>query len=271
MSKVFSRDWIEGELRLIGALDTRMIGLLRAIDETGSINRAARQVGLSYKGAWQMIERANNLAPRALISTAIGGSKGGGTCLTEAGRGLLELFTRLEGQHRQFLRQLNQSLLDDPEVVLLLRRQVIKNTARNQLFGNITAIELGAVNAEVYVTLKGGERVVISVTLPSLEYLGVNVGGDAVLLINPSDILVDDGGERILVSARNRLDGHVIRVQFDGVDSEVIIQLSSGETIAATVTQTSAEVLGLKPGCKASAVFKSSAVILAVLNAPRAA
>jgi molybdate transport system regulatory protein len=265
MNNVFSRDWIEGELRLIGSLDTRMIGLLRAIDETGSINRAARQVGLSYKGAWQMIERANNLAPRALISTAIGGSKGGGSCLTAAGRALLELFTRLEAQHRRFLRELNQSLLDDPDIMLLLRRQVVKNSARNQLFGKITAIELGAVNAEVYVTLKGGERVVVSVTLPSLDYLGVNIGSDAVLLINPSDILVAGGDEHFLLSARNRLDGHVIRVQYDGVDSEVIIQLLSGETIAATVTQTSVEALDLKPGSKAGALFKSNAVILAVL------
>jgi molybdate transport system regulatory protein len=108
---------------------------------------------------------------------------------------------------------------------------------------------------------------VISITLPSLDYLGVKVGGDAVLLINSSDILVDTGGDNVLLSARNRLDGHVIRVQYDGVDSEVIIQLLSGESIAATLTQTSAEALGLKPGCKASAVFKSSAVILAALTA----
>jgi len=56
--------WVEGELRLVGGLDSRMIGLLRAIGQSGSINQAAKQIGLSYKGAWQMIERANNLAPK---------------------------------------------------------------------------------------------------------------------------------------------------------------------------------------------------------------
>jgi len=59
--------WVDGELRLVGALDSRMIGLLRAIEQSGSINQAAKQTGLSYKGAWQMIERANNLAPKVLI------------------------------------------------------------------------------------------------------------------------------------------------------------------------------------------------------------
>ena len=81
--------WVEGELRLAGTLDSRIIGLLKAIDQSGSINQAAKQAGLSYKGAWQMIERANNLAPKVLITTATGGSKGGGTCLTGAGQSLL--------------------------------------------------------------------------------------------------------------------------------------------------------------------------------------
>lgn len=258
--------WLEGELRLAGMLDSRMIGLLRAIEQTGSINQAAKQAGLSYKGAWQMIERANNLAPKVLIATATGGSKGGGTCLTAAGRKLLELFTRLEQQHRTFLQQLNQSLIDDPEVMLLLKRQVIKASARNQLFGKITAIQPGAVNAEVFVTLKGGEWVVASITLPSLSELGVSDGKDAVLLINTTDIMVVAGhDEHCRLSARNCLHGTVIRVQHDIVDSEVIIQLPSGETVAATLTQASAEVLALEVGSKACVVFKSNAAILGVL------
>jgi molybdate transport system regulatory protein len=78
-------NWVEGELRLACALDSRMIELLRAIEQSGSINQAAKQVGLSYKGAWQMIECANNLPSKVLIITATGGSKGGGTQLTAAG------------------------------------------------------------------------------------------------------------------------------------------------------------------------------------------
>lgn len=258
--------WLEGELRLAGILDKRMISLLRAIEQSGSINQAAKQAGLSYKGAWQMIERANNLAPKVLIATATGGSKGGGTTLTAAGLSLLKLFTRLEDQHRALLQQLNQSLIDDPDVMLLLKRQVIKTSARNQLFGTIAKINAGSVNAEVFVSLKGGEQVVASVPLTTFVNLKLKIGGDAVVLVNAPDILVlgDDGGLSGL-SARNRLAGRVIRIHFDGVDSEVIIQLPSGETIAATITQVSAEALALKPGVNATAVFKSNAVILAAV------
>ena len=216
--------WVEGELRLAGALDSRMIGLLRAIDQSGSINQAAKQTGLSYKGAWQMIERANNLAPKVLITTATGGSKGGGTCLTAAGQSLLQLFTRLEQQHRQFLQQLNQSLADDPDMQMLLKRLVIKTSATNQLFGTITAIQTGAVNAEVLVELKGGEQIVASLALTELKLLELSIGGDVVMLINDPEIIVITDPGNYPLSARNCLRGTVIRVQYDGVDSEIVIQ-----------------------------------------------
>ncbi|MDD5578147.1 MAG: TOBE domain-containing protein [Methylobacter sp.] len=254
--------WIESELRLAGILDKRMIDLLKAVDESGSINQAAKQVGLSYKGAWQMIERANNLAPKVLISTATGGSKGGGTKLTAAGRALLKLFTRLEQQHGTFLQQLNRSLADDPDMQLLLKRLVIKTSATNQLFGTITAIQTGIVNADVFVELKGGEKIVASLTLTELMQLQLSIGNDVLLLINDSEIVVltDPGG--YFFSARNCLQGRVIRVQHDGVDSEVVIQLPSGDSLVATLTQTSTESLGVNVGFSAYAVFKSNAVIL---------
>ncbi len=258
--------WVEGELRLVGALDSRMIGLLRAIAQSGSINQAAKQVGLSYKGAWQMIERANNLAPKVLITTATGGSKGGGTCLTAAGQSLLQLFTRLESQHKLFFQQLNQSLANDPDVQILLKRQVIKTTATNQLFGIITAIQTGAVNAEVLVELKGGEEIVATLTLTELKLLELSVGSDVVMLINDPEIIVTTDPGNCPFSARNCLHGSVIRVQYDGVESEIVINLPSGDSLVATISQVSALALGLSPGISAYAVFKSNAVILGALS-----
>jgi molybdate transport system regulatory protein len=258
-------NWVEGELRLARILDSRMIGLLRAIDQSGSINQAAKQMDLSYKGAWQMIDRANNLAPKVLITTAIGGSKGGGTCLTAAGKSLLQLFTRLEQKHRQFLQQLNQSLVDDPCMQMLLKRLVIKTSATNQLFGTITAIQRGAVNAEVIVGMKGGEQIVASLTLTELKLLELSICGDVLLLINDPEIIVITDPGNFSLSARNCLRGTVIRVQFDGVDSEIVIQLPCGDSLTATITQASAEKLRLIPGISAHAVFKSNAVMLGAI------
>ncbi|MGZ8159018.1 MAG: TOBE domain-containing protein [Methylobacter sp.] len=261
--KTISTAWVNGELRLAG-LDGRMIALLRAIDQSGSINQAAKQVGLSYKGAWQIIERANNGSPKTLVSTATGGSKGGGTCLTEAGRSLLTLFTDLEQQHRQFLDQLNRSLADDPDTVLLLQRLVVKTSASNQLFGSITAIQTGTVNAEIIVTLKGGEQVITRIGQALLSDLGLQVGADAVLLINSADITLTTASGSNHFSARNRLSGNVIRVQQDEVNAEVIVLLLGGETLVAMVTEQSAESLALLPGMPVWVMFKSNAPVLGV-------
>jgi molybdate transport system regulatory protein len=201
-----------------------------------------------------------------LITTATGGSKGGGTCLTAAGQSLLRLFTRLEQQHAEFLQQLNQSLAEDPDMQMLLKRLVIKTSATNQLFGIITAIQKGAVNAEVLVELKGGEQIVASLALTELKRLELSIGDDVVMLINDPEIIINTDPGNYPLSARNCLRGTVIRVQYDGVDSEIVINLPSGDSLVATISQVSALALGLNPGISAYAAFKSNAVILGALS-----
>jgi molybdate transport repressor ModE-like protein len=86
-----SGNLISAELKLAGRLDARFFALLQALQDTGSINKAARTAGLSYKGAWLLLETACNLANETLLETATGGAGGGGTRLTPAALGLLRL------------------------------------------------------------------------------------------------------------------------------------------------------------------------------------
>ena len=255
---------IEGELRLIGGLNERLFRLLEAIERVGSINRAAREVGLSYKGAWEMVERANNLAPHILVATAIGGRHGGGTRLTPAGHKLLKLFNALQEEHRRFLEGVNQRLADDPQLMPLLRRFTMQASARNQLFGKITGVRVGLIYAEVDISLKGGDALCASITKESVDELGLAVGGEALALIKAPLVMVvkDFGGFKL--SARNQLAGTVSRVQKGAVNAEVVIQLAGGDAIAATITNDSLESLGIAVGEAATAVFKAGSVIIGV-------
>jgi molybdate transport system regulatory protein len=255
---------VEGELRFACGLNERLFELLAAIDAAGSINRAARVTGLSYKGAWEMLERANNLAPKTLIETATGGRHGGGARLTPAGRELLALYSKLQEDHRQFLRQLNRRLADNPDILFLLKRLIMKASARNQFFGKVSAVHLGAVTAEVEVEIKGGAKIVATITVASAENLGIEEGVEVVALVKAPLVIVmtDAGGYRL--SARNQLPGIVSVVHKGAVNSEVIVELSGGDSIAATVTNESLETLGLKAGVPATAVFKAGSVILGV-------
>lgn len=140
----------------------------------------------------------------------------------------------------------------------------MKASARNQFFGTIGEIRIGAVNAEVQVILKGGESIIASVTKESVENLGIKSGIEAVALVKAPQIVIatDLGGYRL--SARNQLQGKVTQVHKGAVNSEVIISLPGGEAVAATVTNESIDALNLKEGNAATAVFKAGAVILGI-------
>lgn len=140
----------------------------------------------------------------------------------------------------------------------------MKASARNQLTGTIKEVVTGAVNSELIIALKGGDELVASVTNKSVETLGIASGKDVLALIKAPQILVvtDFGGYKL--SARNQLTGTVDQVKKGSVNSEVVIKLAGGDSIAATITNESVDALGLKAGESATAVFKAGAVIVGV-------
>ncbi len=69
----------------------------------------------------------------------------------------------------------------------------MKVSARNVFEGKVTNVQPGAVNAEVELTLGGGEKLVAVVTMASLHNLSINVGKDAVALVKaPWVVLLTD-------------------------------------------------------------------------------
>jgi molybdate transport system regulatory protein len=70
--------------------------LLDAIRETGSITKAARQLGMSYKRAWTLADTMNRCFKRTLINTATGGGGGGGAHITAFGEQVLSHFRSME-------------------------------------------------------------------------------------------------------------------------------------------------------------------------------
>jgi len=142
----------------------------------------------------------------------------------------------------------------------------MKISARNVFQGKITEIKTGSVNSEVDVTLGGEDKIVAIVTNGSVQKLGLVAGKSVTVLIKASSVLVmtDDSG--ITLSARNILAGKVSKLSNGPVSSEVSIALPSGTTVYATITHEAVTELGLKEGAAASAVVKSSSVILGVPN-----
>jgi molybdate transport system regulatory protein len=74
------------------------ISLLEAIARTGSLSQAARDIGMSYRRAWLLIDSMNADFDTRVISATVGGSGGGGTQLTSFGRELVSAYRSLEAR-----------------------------------------------------------------------------------------------------------------------------------------------------------------------------
>ena len=91
--KIKSKIWIEADGQIL--LGEGRVSLLKAIEETGSLNKAAQQLNMSYKKAWGLIDDVNSRAEKSVVTKNIGGKSGGGTVLTPYGKSLVQTFDKI--------------------------------------------------------------------------------------------------------------------------------------------------------------------------------
>ncbi len=72
--------------------------LLDLIGKTGSISAAAREMSMSYRRAWMLVESMNAAFREPLISASTGGRGGGGASVTDAGREVLRRYRAMEAK-----------------------------------------------------------------------------------------------------------------------------------------------------------------------------
>jgi molybdate transport system regulatory protein len=88
--KIKSKIWIETDEGIL--ISEGRIQLLKLIESTGSLNKAAKEMNISYQKAWKLIDASNKASKEPLIATQVGGNKGGGTILTPYGKSLIDSF-----------------------------------------------------------------------------------------------------------------------------------------------------------------------------------
>jgi molybdate transport system regulatory protein len=103
--KIKSRIWIEGEDGMF--LGNGRVNLLKAIKETGSLSKAAKQMKLSYKKAWNLLDSVNKNAKEPVVHTATGGKDGGGAEVTPYGKELIRKFEQVNNDTIAFLNKQN--------------------------------------------------------------------------------------------------------------------------------------------------------------------
>jgi molybdate transport system regulatory protein len=80
------------------ALGPGKIRLLEAIGKSGSISRAGRALGMSYRRAWLLVDDVNRCFRAPVVTTQPGGARGGGAALTPFGAELIEKYRAIEAR-----------------------------------------------------------------------------------------------------------------------------------------------------------------------------
>ena len=233
------------------------IALLAHIAEQGSITRAAKSAGLSYKAAWDAIDELNNLAQKPLVERSVGGKGGGGAKLTAEGERVLRLYQRLQVLQAQVL-----GSDEDTRDFNLLGRLMLRTSARNQLHGQVIAIDSHGRNDLIHLQLSGDLSLSAQITHDSTQRLELEVGVEVVALIKAGwlELLAP---EQPATLGHNCLSG-LIETIFDADDgpSEVRIALPNGQVLCALAQPAVLEALNAGEGQPIQVQFAPSNVLL---------
>jgi molybdate transport system regulatory protein len=229
------------------------IVLLEAVARLGSISAAAKDVGLSYKGAWDGIQALNNLFDAPLVSAAPGGRGGGAAQVTARGEAVIRAFRAAEREIGAAFARLEADLSGGADLLWSLG---LRTSARNALRGVVTAVEGDGVTATVSLSLGEDLALHASITQRSVEDLGLAPGRAAIALIKSSFVRLEGAGD-------NRLAGEIIDREASETSAEVTIALAAGKTLTATLKPGDAG-WDLAVGAKVEARIAASDVILAV-------
>lgn len=89
--KVKSKVWIEAGGEVVAG--DGKIDLLERIAKRGSIQKAAEEVGMSYRHAWGFLQKMEKRGGIKLVQTQVGGREGGGAKLTPPGKEFLKQYS----------------------------------------------------------------------------------------------------------------------------------------------------------------------------------
>ena len=239
------------------------IELLLYIKETGSINKAAKMMKMSYKAAWDSVDAMNNLSEYPLVESSKGGKGGGGTHLTEYAKELITTYKVLHEEHQRFLNNLSSRINQENGHFRLLESMNVQLSARNQLKAKVSEIQRSSVESEIFLRLHGDEIIMAIITNDSLDALNLEVGTEVYAIFKANAVVID-ADINLLKSNRNRFIGEVNRISRGNFDAEVIVALKGGNTVCSTMPIDTLNELKLQEGMEVVTFCKPNSIILGI-------
>ena len=206
---------------LADASADKRLDVLRHVAAGCSISQAARQVGISYKAAWQALDTLSNLSGEPLVERIVGGVGGGGARITAEGLRLLALAAELARARQQVLARFAGGALGEGGLGL-------RTSMRNQLRCRVLrCAPMAPGDPMVAVTLvtPGGAELVSSITQESADLLGLAPGLAVLALCKATAVAVSLAGP---AAAAGRLVGRIERLSPGAGQDEVVLALEGG-------------------------------------------
>lgn len=154
--------------------------IFEAIKEEGSISKAAKKIGMSYRYVWNYLARIKKAVGAPVVETFKGGeSGGGGARLTPLGEYLLKEYDRVENYVGE--------ILGDEEYWEAVG---LKISARNRLKGVVKSVEKGDVVTKVKLEIDVPATITALISTEAVEDLDIKVNDKVEAVIKATEVMI---------------------------------------------------------------------------------
>ncbi len=235
------------------------IELLELIDKTGSISKAAKQMRMSYKAAWEAINEMNRESDEPIVIKLTGGKGGGGTVLTNKGKEYIKLYKELQNLQKLFFKTIQKYAVDINKLEKFISKPILRTSARNQFVGIIKEFHDFGTNVKLIASLSNNVEIVSKITKKSFLDLDIHLNDKVYLLFKSSFVKLQ---KNILQKEKgfNYLKGRIVSIQKEEDSSEVTIEISDKLKIVSSNKENKQFSLSDEVWC----CFDSKSVLIAV-------
>lgn len=160
-----------------GKINEKRIKILKFIEKFGSLNKASKELGITYKHAWDEIKKMEKSLNEKLLIISSKGRKGGGTTLTETAKEIIN-------EYETYEKGLNLEISDK------FWESLSVTSARNRINGVIDDVKIDGVAAEIKIKVDEPIEIIAMITSKSAERLKLKKGDKAFAIIKATDVMI---------------------------------------------------------------------------------
>ena len=255
--KIGSSIWVDKNNQTF--LGKGRIELLKLIDKTGSLSKAAKEMRMSYKAAWDSLNDMNNVSKITLVESISGGAGGGGSKLTPLAHLYIQLYEKIYDEQRAFFDKVEPYMDDYEMLTIFLKRDALRISARNQIKAEINSIKIDGLN--VHIKLKIDDiYFYTTITTKSAKELNLKKNMNVFIIIKSSSINILDNHNTKDIK-ENIFTSTIKDIEYAKSSSEYTAQISKNCILYLSSKETDKK---LKKGDIVSISIKPEDIMLAV-------